>query len=106
MAPHSHLYFDYPETTTPVEKVYSYEPIPPELDAGAAARVLGAQAQLWSDNHPTEAEIDRLVYPRACAAAEVVWSAPERRNWAGFVARLGVHAARLGAQGIVFPAPG
>ena len=106
MAPHSHLYFDYSETTTTIEKVYSYEPIPPELDAGAAARVLGAQAQLWSDNHPTEAEIDRLVYPRACAAAEVVWSAPERRDWAGFAVRLGVHAARLGVQGIVFPVPG
>ena len=103
MAPHSHLYFDYAEAWTPVEKVYAFEPIPPELTPEQALRVLGAQAQLWSDNHPAEAVIDRLVYPRACAAAEVFWSAAERRDWAGFAARLNAHAPRLAAQGIAIP---
>ena len=106
MAPHSHLYFDYSETTTPVDKVYGFEPVPAGFTPEQAARVLGAQAQLWSDNHPTEAEIDRLVYPRACAVAEVVWASQDRRDWAGFAARLRVHAARLAAQGITIPMPG
>ena len=65
MAPTSHLYFDYPQTT--VEKVYSFEPIPKELTAEQAGHVLGAQAQMWSDNHPSEEKIEWLVYPRACA---------------------------------------
>lgn len=103
MAPHSHLYFDYDETTTPVEKVYAYEPVPPELTPEQARRVLGAQAQLWSNDHPTEAEIDRLVYPRACAAAEVVWSPPDRRDWAAFRSRLDEHARRLALMDIVMP---
>ena len=29
MAPTSHTYFDYPESTTPLEKVYDFEPAPP-----------------------------------------------------------------------------
>lgn len=105
MTPPSHLYFDYSEAKTPVEKVYAYEPIPPELTPAQATRILGAQAQLWSDNHPTEAEIDRLVYPRACAAAEVVWSAPDRRDWKDFCGRLAVHARRLALLDIVVPPP-
>ena len=34
------------------------------------------------------AEIERLVYPRACALAEVVWSPPASRDFARFAARL------------------
>ena len=105
MAPHTSLYFDYPETRTSLEKVYAYEPLPSGLTSAQAARVLGAQAQLWSDNHPTEAEIDRLVYPRACATAELVWSAKERRDWNDFASRLRVHAHRLVARDIVIPLP-
>lgn len=105
MAPHSHLYFDYSEETTPIEKVYAYEPLSPDLTPEQVPHILGAQAQLWSDHHPSEAEIDRLVYPRSCAVAEVVWSTPERRDWADFSMRLRIHAHRLAEQDIVIPLP-
>ncbi|MCX7935232.1 MAG: family 20 glycosylhydrolase, partial [Planctomycetota bacterium] len=102
MAPTSHLYFDYPETTTPLEKVYAFELVTPSLTAEEARHILGAQAQMWTDNHPTEPEIDRLVYPRACALAEVVWSPPEAREYNDFRQRLLVHQERLAAFGIVW----
>jgi len=102
MALTSHLYFDYSEATTPVEKVYEFEPLPAGLTPEQARHILGAQAQLWSDNHPTEAEIDRLVYPRACAVAEVVWSPANARDYSGFSRRLAVHQERLAALGIDF----
>ena len=100
MALTTHLYFDYPETTTPVEKVYAFEPIPEGLTPEQARHILGAQAQLWSDNHPTEPEIDRLVYPRSCAVAEVVWSPADARDFGSFSKRLSVHQERLAALGI------
>lgn len=102
MASTSHLYFDYPETTTPLEKVYGFEPVPPELTPEQTHHILGAQAQMWTDRHPTEKEIERLVYPRACAVSEVVWSPAEPRDYGGFVQRLSVHAQRLAALGIDF----
>ncbi|MCF7855881.1 MAG: beta-N-acetylhexosaminidase [Candidatus Pacebacteria bacterium] len=105
MAATSHLYFDYPETTTPLEKVYSFEPAPPGLTPEQAHHILGAQAQMWTDNHPTEKEIERLVYPRACAVSEVVWSPADPRDYCGFVQRLSVHAERLAALGIDFDTP-
>jgi hexosaminidase len=100
MAPTSHLYFDYPESTTSLEKVYSFEPVPPDLTPEQARHILGAQAQMWTDHHPTEKEIERLVYPRACAVSEVVWSPVDTRDYHGFVQRLTMHAQRLAMLGV------
>ncbi|MCX6996844.1 MAG: family 20 glycosylhydrolase [Kiritimatiellaeota bacterium] len=98
MAPTEWTYFDYPNTT--VEKVYSFEPVPKELTAAQVAHVLGAQAQMWSDTHPSEDRIDALVYPRAAALAEVVWSPATNRNYDAFVVRLQPHLRRLAALGV------
>ena len=98
MAPTAWTYFDYPNT--PVEKVYGFEPVPKELDASQAAHVLGAQAQMWTDRHPSEERIDALVYPRAAALAEVVWSPVAGRNYAAFSLRLQQHLPRLTALGV------
>jgi len=105
MALTSHLYFDYSEAMTPVEKVYEFEPLPEGLTPEQARHILGAQAQLWSDNHPTEPEIDRLVYPRSCAVAEVVWSPADARDYGSFSGRLAVHQQRLAALGIDWTSP-
>ncbi len=98
MAPTEWTYFDYPNT--PVEKVYSFEPVPNELSAAQAGHVLGAQAQMWTDNHPSEDRIDALVYPRAAALAEVVWSPRASRNYDDFARRLRAHLPRLAALGV------
>jgi len=96
----SHLYFDYSYDRTPLQKVYSFEPVRQELTPAQAAHVLGAQAQMWTDHHPTEPEIEDLVYPRACALAEVVWSPAAARDYADFTARLAVHEQRLAGLGV------
>ena len=98
MAPTAWTYFDYPDT--PVEKVYSFEPVPQELTAEQATHVLGAQAQMWTDTHPSEDRIDALVYPRAAALSEVVWSPAASRDYEGFVVRLQGHLPRLAALGV------
>jgi hexosaminidase len=98
MAPTAWTYFDYPDT--PVEKVYSFEPVPQELTAEQATHVLGAQAQMWTDTHPSEDRIDALVYPRAAALSEVVWSPAASRDYEAFVARLQGHLPRLAALGV------
>lgn len=98
MAPTAWTYFDYPDT--PVEKVYGFEPIPKELTEEQAKHVLGAQAQMWTDHHPSEERIDALVYPRAVALSEVVWSPVASRNYDAFVVRLQGHLPRLAALGV------
>jgi hexosaminidase len=93
MAPTEWTYFDYPKTT--LEKVYSFEPIPKELTPAEATHILGAQAQMWTDYHPSEQQIEGLVYPRAAALSEVVWSPAASRNYEAFVTRIRTHLQRL-----------
>ena len=100
MAPTTWAYFD--NARIPVESVYGFEPIPKELTAEQAVHVLGAQAQMWTDSHPSEDRIDALVYPRAAAFSEVVWSAAASRNYDAFAVRLQAHLRRLATLGVHF----
>ncbi len=98
MAPREWTYYDYQKLS--LEKVYGLEPIPAELTPEQAKHILGAQAQMWTDWHPSEDRIDALVYPRAAAMAEVLWSAPASRNYDAFLVRLQSHLPRLAALGV------
>jgi len=106
MTPTSHCYFDYyqgdPKTEPlaiggmlTLEKVYSYEPTPEELNASEAKHILGAQANVWTEYIKTPEKAEYMALPRMCALAEVVWSSKEHRNWKDFNTRLGTHFKRL-----------
>ncbi|MYS44980.1 family 20 glycosylhydrolase, partial [Streptomyces sp. SID5998] len=41
----------------------------PHTRGADGARVLGTQAQIWTEFAPTAADLDRLAYPRLCALA-------------------------------------
>jgi hexosaminidase len=113
MAPGSHTYFDHYQSQdrareplaiggfTPLGKVYAFEPVPPQLSADEARRVLGAQAQLWTEYMPTPKHVEYMAFPRLAALAEVVWTPTPRRDFADFLARLGgAHLARLDARDV------
>lgn len=106
MTPGSHCYFDYyqgdPETEplaiggyTSLEKVYSYEPTPDELNSEQAKYILGAQGNVWTEYIKTADYLEYMVYPRAIALAEVMWSPKNRRDYTDFVERLLMHSKRL-----------
>lgn len=116
MTPVSHVYFDYyqgdPETEplaiggfTPLEKVYRFEPVPPELSETEAKHVLGAQGNVWTEYLTTGAKIEYMVVPRMLALAEVVWSPAGQRNWPGFVARLPAQLRHLDVLGVNYRTP-
>lgn len=116
MTPGSHVYFDHyqgpPEFEplaiggyTPLEKVYGFEPVPPELTPNEARHILGAQANLWTEYLATPADVEYMVFPRLLALAEVVWSPPDARDWGGFRSRLPAHLARLERAGIAYRIP-
>lgn len=99
MAPFAWTYFDY-KNSPKVEEVYSFDPLPRELSAAQGAHVLGAQGQMWTDLHQKEKGIEALVYPRAVALAEVVWSPLALRNFEDFVRRLQTDQQRLDQLGV------
>ncbi|MFV0132025.1 beta-N-acetylhexosaminidase [Streptomyces sp. HMX87] len=70
----------------------------PEAPAAGGGRVLGTQAQIWTEYAPTADDLDRLAYPRLCALADRAWTGPT--TWADFRARLEAHTPRLDALGV------
>jgi len=107
MAPTSHTYLDYYQASdrthepraiggyVPLQKVYSFEPVPSELTADQAKHILGAQGQLWTEYIPNAAHVEYMAFPRLCALAEVDWSPKASRNYDDFLGRLRVHLDRL-----------
>jgi hexosaminidase len=87
MSPTSHCYFDFGYDSTSTEHVYSWEPVPGELVGKERDFVIGGQCNVWTEWIPTVARYDRMVWPRAFAMAEVLWSS-QPKNWSGFQDRL------------------
>ena len=87
MTPTSHCYFDFGYDSTSTEKVYGWEPIPTELKGKERDLVLGGQGNVWTEWIPTVERYDRMVWPRAFAMAEVLWS-NQPKNWENFQDRL------------------
>ena len=102
VSPTSHCYLDYSYEKISVEKSYSFDPIPPQLTADEAKRILGLEGCMWAERTPEPADTDRQVWPRMCALAEVAWSKPDGRSFAEFQPRLEVHLARLKRMGVGF----
>lgn len=85
---------------TTLEKAYQFEPAPADLSVEQARHVLGMQGQLWTEYIADQPYADYMMFPRACALAEVMWSAPAGRDFAEFRQRLVVHLDRLKAAGV------
>ena len=69
-------------------------------DHTAATRILGAQANLWTEFMYFGRQVEYMAFPRLCALAEVFWSPREKRDFASFERRLAVHGARLDLLGV------
>ena len=91
MTPTSHCYFDYTYETISTEKVYSYCPIPAGLNKEYEKKILGVQANFWSHLNRIEPEMDRQIFPRLLALAEVGWSKESNKKWEDFTPRLNNH---------------
>lgn len=104
-------YLDYAQSADPGEPpaqpgavvdlraVHALDPAPASWDGEHAARVLGAQAQLWTEFVTTPGHIEYLTFPRLCALADRVWT--DGDGWAeDFLPRLAGHTRRLDALGV------
>ncbi|WP_316821833.1 family 20 glycosylhydrolase [Pedobacter gandavensis] len=102
MTPGSHLYLDSYQTNPigqpeaiggylPLKKVYSYQPIPAEIDPAKQKHVLGVQANVWAEYMNTSNQVDYMVFPRAIALSEVAWTPVAGKNWEDFQFRLQKH---------------
>ena len=88
-----------------LEKVYSFEPMPAELEPQFRAHVLGTQGQLWSEHMQGWSKVEFRAWPRLSALAEVAWSPREKRDYADFKNRLPALLARFDRLGMNYRRP-
>ncbi|HUD79857.1 MAG TPA: family 20 glycosylhydrolase [Streptosporangiaceae bacterium] len=114
-APVLPTYFDYYQeraASEPVaiggpvrlEDVASFAPVPPDWPRPARERLVGTQFQVWTEYIPDGRALEYMIFPRACALAEVAWSGgPAGEEPAPPLPdRIGVHLGRLDAAGLEY----
>jgi hexosaminidase len=84
----------------PIQRVYEFEPVAPQLDAAQARHVMGLEGALWTEYVPSRPFIEHALFPRIAALAEVAWSSRAARDWDAFLPRLVMAQRRYRRQGI------
>ncbi len=111
MTPTGYCYLNYYQSTNhttepraqggyiPLQKIYSFDPIPKDLPAQFQSHILGAQGNLWTEWIGSLPHVEYMLFPRLSALAEVVWSPKDARNWDDFQSRIKVDEQRLDLLG-------
>jgi hexosaminidase len=104
MSPSTFAYLDYMQgdpaiephiyATLRLKKAYSFEPVP---DGVNPKFIKGGQANFWTEQVYNMRHLQYMVWPRAFAIAESVWSPKEKKNWNDFVGRVESHFKRYDA---------
>ena len=114
MTPTSNCYFDFYQSSNhlaepkaaawggplTLEKMYAYEPMPTNVPPALQSHILGTQGNLWTEQIPNFKHVEYMTFPRACALAEVAWSARNARDFTDFSRRLQVQYRRFDQLGI------
>ena len=101
----SNLYFDFYQSMSidepfaihghsPLHKVYEYDPLKND------ARILGAQANIWTEYIQTEEQLEYTVLPRMTALAEILWTPHSHQDWTNFKERLRQQFQRFDLLGL------
>ncbi|HXC34247.1 MAG TPA: family 20 glycosylhydrolase [Candidatus Acidoferrales bacterium] len=111
-SPVDYAYFDHYQSTNhltepraiggylPLSRVYAFEPVPEGLPADLQSHILGPQGNLWTEYVASLPHAQYMIFPRACAMAEVGWSAKDARNWDDFQKRMTMDEQRLDKLGV------
>ena len=102
MSPTDFVYLDYYQGEQSVEppvyaglrlnKTYQFEPVPEGVDPKL---ILGGQANLWTEQIQRFRTVQYMLWPRALAVAETVWSPKEKKNWNDFTDRVELQFERM-----------
>ncbi len=118
-APVLPTYFDYYQERGPqepvaiggpvrIEDVAAFSPVPADWPEQARRNMIGAQFQVWTEYIPDARALEYMIFPRACALAEVAWSGRSVEFGAGepdkpaLRERIAAHLHRLDAAGVEY----
>lgn len=99
MTPGDYLYFSQGQSLTPeeepvaadgylpVERVYSFNPLPDELTEKQKKHIIGVQANIWGEYVHSFKDVEYDALPRMAALAELQWCDANQLNYQDFIKR-------------------
>ncbi|WP_341840938.1 family 20 glycosylhydrolase [Chitinophaga caseinilytica] len=116
MTPNTYLYLDYYQGAPgseplaiggylPLDKVYSYEPLPKDLTPEEQKHIIGVQGNVWTEYIPSGPVSDYFTFPRAIALAEITWSPKEKKDYTDFRKRMRGVLYDLDKRGVNYRIP-
>ncbi len=95
MSPTTYAYLDYMQGDVAIEpriyaslrlkKAYEFEPVPDGVDA---KYIKGGQGNIWTEQIYNTRHLQYMVWPRALAISESVWTPKKDKNWNDFSDRV------------------
>ena len=95
MSPSDYAYLDlmqgdkitepYVYSSVRLSKTYQFDPLPAGINPSL---ILGGQGNLWTEQIQQTRAMQYMLWPRALAVAECVWSAKENKNYNDFIGRV------------------
>ncbi len=109
MSPTDFVYLDYMQGDRVIEppvyaslrlsKTYRFDPLPEGVDPKL---IKGGQGNLWTEQIYNMRHAQYMLWPRAFAVAECLWSPTERKDWNDFIVRVERHFERFDAAKIKY----
>lgn len=109
MSPTDFAYIDYMQGDASIEppvyatlrlkKAYQFDPLPEGIDEKL---VKGGQANLWTEQVYNTRHLQYMVWPRAFAIAEALWSPKNVKDWNGFAKKTEAHFERFDMAGVKY----
>lgn len=81
-------YLDYPYEVIPLDKAYSFSPIPQGLAKEKEPKILGLGCQMWGEYTPNLSRLYYQTFPRIAAYAECGWTKTEKKDYNEFCHRM------------------
>ncbi|WP_298650928.1 family 20 glycosylhydrolase [uncultured Proteiniphilum sp.] len=81
-------YLDYPYQVIPLDKAYSFNPIPEGLGKEKESKIVGLGCQMWGEFTPNLTRIYYQTFPRIAAYAECGWTKAENKDYEEFCYRM------------------
>jgi hexosaminidase len=78
---------------------YKFDPVPDGVDKKF---ILGGQANLWTEQLQNMRAVQYMLWPRALAIAESVWSPENKKNWKDFIRRVEQQFERMDEAGMKY----
>ena len=100
MTPGKPYYFDHYQSRdpgdslaihgyNPLEAVYRYDPVPNSMvKRGLADKILGGQANIWTEYMEYPSKVDYMIFPRMTAVSESLWTPAGQKDYPDFLRRL------------------